>query len=502
MHQLKRLQALTHSVSGIRHRALNMAISAALLGGLSMSTQAQLFPPVIDLGSLSGSDGFRLDGESDSDYAGRVSNAGDINGDGIDDLIVGAPSRNDGAGSIYVVFGRDTGFDASLSLGSLNGGNGFRLDGVAAGEAAGRAISAAGDINGDGIGDLIIGAPNSNGYAGSSYVLFGRDTSSLGTFPAIVSLANLNGIIGFRLDGAALFDRAGRSVSGGGDINGDGIDDLIIGAYGADPNGINYAGSSYVVFGRRTGFSSPINLGNLTGADGFRLDGAAVGDVSGRSLSNAGDINGDGLDDLIIGADLASPNGNTLAGSSFVVFGSDAGFAPTVALGSLSGSDGFRLDGAAEFDFSGSSVAAAGDINGDGLDDLIVGASRASPNGNSSAGSSYVVFGRDTATTGNFPATLALSSLDGNNGFRLDGAMASDKSGVSVSAAGDINGDGIDDLLIGAPSADPNGISSAGSSYVMLGRDTANIGDFAPSINLGSLNGSNGFRLDGVAEFG
>ena len=146
------------------------------------------------------------------------------------------------------------------------------------------------------------------------------------------------------------------------------------------------------------------------------------------------------------------------------MFGKATPFAATLALSSLNGTNGFRLDGVAADDRSGYWVSAAGDMNGDGHDDLIVGALNADPNGNSS-GSSYVVFGKVTA----FSATLALSSLDGTNGFRLDGVAAGDFSGQSVTAAGDINGDGRGDLIIGASGADPNG-SYSGSSYVLFGR--------------------------------
>jgi len=140
-------------------------------------------------------------------------------------------------------------------------------------------------------------------------------------------------------------------------------------------------------------------------------------------------------------------------------------FPPAISLGGLTGSDGFRLDGVAGGDYSGFSVSAAGDFNGDGFGDLIVGAFRADPNG-SSSGSSYVVFGKATP----FAAALALSSLNGTNGFRLDGAAVGDYSGRSVSAAGDINGDGLGDLIVGAFGADPNGNSASGSSYVVFGR--------------------------------
>ncbi|HSH04226.1 MAG TPA: cadherin domain-containing protein, partial [Anaerolineae bacterium] len=143
--------------------------------------------------------------------------------------------------------------------------------------------------------------------------------------------ARLNGINGFRIDGLAAYDISGRSVSSAGDINGDGIDDLIIGADGADPNG-NFSGSSYVVFGSGGEFSSTLNLSSLNGINGFRIDGAATFDRSGFSVSSAGDINGDGIDDLIIGANGADPNGN-YSGSSYVVFGS-VNQAPTIVTNS------------------------------------------------------------------------------------------------------------------------------------------------------------------------
>jgi len=374
-------------------------------------------------------------------------------------------------------------FPAVIDLGGLNGSDGFRLDGAAAGYFSGISVSEAGDINGDGLGDLIIGAtgadPNGSS-SGSSYVVFGKTTGFAGT----QALSSLNGINGFRLDGASAGDSSGRSVSAAGDINGDGVDDLIIGAWRADPNG-EESGSSYVVFGRTTGFVATLPLSNLNGSDGFRLDGESADDFSGYSVSAAGDINGDGLGDLIIGAEGADPNGGA-SGSSYVVFGKATGFAATMDLSSLNGIDGFRLDGASTAEFSGSSVSSAGDINGDGFDDLIVGAFRANPNGLNS-GSSYVMFGKATG----FTATMDLSSLNGDDGFRLDGT-AGDYSGSSVNAAGDINGDGIDDLIIGAYGADPNG-SASGSSYVVFGRTTG----FAATKDLSSLNGDDGFRLDG-----
>jgi len=288
-------------------------------------------------------------------------------------------------------------------------------------------------------------------------------------FSATMDLSSLDGSNGFRLDGVARRDFSGRSVSSAGDVNGDGYDDVIVGAFNADPNGLN-SGSSYVVFGMASGFSATMDLSSLNGSNGFRLDGVA-GDLSGWSVSNAGDVNGDGFDDLIVGASRADMNGAD-SGSSYVVFGKASGFSAAMNLSSLDGSNGFRLDGVSEDDFTGNSVSNAGDVNGDGFDDLIVGASRADMNG-ADSGSSYVVFGKASG----FSATMNLYSLDGSNGFRLDGVSEDDYTGGSVSSAGDVNGDGFDDLIVRASGADPNGEES-GSSYIIFGRSDFSDVDF------------------------
>ena len=411
----------------------------------------------VALSSLNGSNGFVLNGEAANDTFGQsVSDAGDINGDGIDDLIIGA------AGLSYVVFGADSGLPSPFELSSLDGSNGFVLNGEEAGE-SGWSVSGTGDINGDGIDDLIVGAPfaDSNGsFSGRSYVVFGSATG----LPNPFHLSSLNGSNGFVLNGEAAGDLFGFSVSGAGDINGDGMDELIIGAPVADPNGLDRAGRSYVVFGADNGLPNPFELSSLNGENGFVLNGEAVNDRSGRSVSAAGDINGDGIDDLIVGAYGASANGSD-SGRSYVVFGSSAGFPAELDFSSLNGFNGFMLNGEAELDESGWSVSGTGDINGDGIDDLIIGAYRADLFGSKSE-RSYLVFG----TNAGFPAEFELSSLDGSNGFVLIGEADLDESGRSVSGAGDVNGDGIDDLIIGAYRADPNG-NDSGRSYVVFGSD-------------------------------
>ncbi|MER2513961.1 MAG: hypothetical protein ABTQ25_16360, partial [Nitrosomonas ureae] len=423
---------------------------------------------IISLSSLNGNNGFRLDGMKANDDLGRlVSGAGDVNGDGFDDFMVGTPHADPNglsSGSTYVVFGKASGFDATMDLSSLDGSNGFRLDGVKNGDWSGDSFSNAGDVNGDGFDDLIIGAYRAGNFSGSSYVVFGKSSG----FDAAMNLSDLNGNNGFRMDGEA-GSRSGASVNGVGDVNGDGFDDVII-------------DSSYVVFGKASGFSATMNLSGLDGSDGFRLNKA------GSSASRTGDVNGDGFDDVIIGG--VSGVASSYISSSYVVFGKASGFDAVMNLSGLDGTNGFRLDGEAVFDSSGFSVDGAGDVNGDGFDDLIIGAFRADPNG-SNSGSSYVVFGRASG----FDATMNLSNLDGNNGFRLDGETAYDFSGISVSSAGDVNGDGFDDLIIGALSASPNGALGSGSSYVVFGK----VSGFDATMDLSSINGSNGFRLDGVA---
>ncbi|SFE64931.1 integrin alpha, partial [Nitrosomonas sp. Nm166] len=416
--------------------------------------KASGFNAALELSSLDGNNGFRLDGAAEYDLTGfSVSSAGDVNGDSLDDLIIGAS----GADPSYVVFGKASGFSATLDLSSLNGSNGFRLDGP-----SGNSVSNAGDVNGDGFDDLIIGdsgADPNGDYSGSSFVVFGKASG----FGATLDISNLDGGNGFRLDGEAPYSYSGNSVSNAGDVNGDGFDDVIIGAE-SGPYG-DKAGASYVVFGKASGFNATLELSSLDGSNGFRLDGEAERDYA-SYVSNAGDVNGDGFDDVIVGASEADPNGYE-SGSSYIVFGKASGFTATMDLSSLDGNNGFRLDGVSEFDRLGSSVSNAGDVNGDGFDDVIIGAIGADPNGDYS-GSSFVVFGKASG----FAATVDLSDLDSNSGFRLDGEGVDDFSGRSVSSAGDINSDGFDDVIIGAPFADQNDVAGAGSSYVVFGRSS------------------------------
>ncbi len=384
-------------------------------------------------------------------------------------------------------------FNSIFDLSSLNGSNGFRINGISVGDRSGFSVSNAGDVNNDGIADLIIGAPSTipNGTtgAGESYIIFGRNNlGSSGNF----NLSSLDGSNGFVISEINTGDSNEISVNNAGDINNDGIDDFVIGASTADPNANNAAGETYVVFGQdNLGISSSFNLSTLNGSNGFIINGADTGDRSGRSVSNAGDVNGDGIDDLLIGAPAADPNGSA-SGESYVVFGgSNVGSLGELNLSNLNGSNGFTINGGSAGDFQGFSVSNAGDVNNDGFADVIVGGSTADPNGNSS-GESYVIFGSSNVGSS---GVINPSNLNGSNGFVLNGVGAGDLSGRSVSNAGDVNGDGIDDLLIGAPNGDPNG-NNSGESYVVFGG--TNLGA-SGSLDLSSLNGSNGFVINGVA---
>ena len=422
------------------------------------------FSTRFDLGNLNGTNGFRVTDSSHyngyyGDYGYRddgigssVAALGDINGDGIDDIAVGARDTR-AEGAVHVVFGSSGARSASTNAGSMDAATGFTIVGEASYDYVGYGVSAAGDVNGDGVADILIGAHGQDtggSGAGAAYVVYGRTSGFVRTF----DLSDLNGTNGFVLDGDGS-DYAGRSVAAAGDVNGDGVDDVLVGA-----NGAGVGGTAYVVYGTASGTDARRDLSALTATEGFAITGASSGDRAGWSVAGLGDVNGDGADDVLVGADSADDGGSN-SGAAYVVFGG-AG-AADVDVADLNGSNGFTLVGSDSSDYAGFSVAAAGDFNGDGHADLVIGARYADPNGTSS-GEAYVVFGSDRG----FAASIDLGDLDGSDGIVLRGANSYDYAGYDVSGAGDVNGDGYDDLIVGAYGADGGG-SSSGEAYVVYG---------------------------------
>lgn len=363
--------------------------------------KASGFSPILDLATLDGSNGFEMhtalrgpNGGTLVSHGVRITGAGDVNGDGFDDVVLAtanAAYAGFETGSAFVVFSPGSNFAASIDLTTLSGTNGFRVDGADQPWLFGYSVSAAHDINGDGLADILIGAPNVRigDNRGAAYVVFGRSSE----YPPNFGVGLLDGSNGFRIPGFESTSSIANSVAGLGDINGDGFADIAIDAAYSTENGTS-SGAAHIVFGKGTPFTANVEL---NAGNGFKIAGASEYDYAGH-VGAAGDVNGDGLADILIGAPGLDANGG-FSGGAYVVFGR-AG-APTtfhtINLGTLASAAGFRMNGAAANESAGINVTTAGDVNGDGLDDLLIGAPFVQSNG-LTGGATYVVLNASVGT--------------------------------------------------------------------------------------------------------
>jgi hypothetical protein len=327
-------------------------------------------------------------------FGNSVARAGDVNGDGYDDVIVGAHRSNGdlfAEGRAYVFHGSVTGLGATPA---------WVVEGDQEGAWFGHSAAGAGDVNGDGFDDVIVGARNyGNGQAaeGRAFVFLG-------------SAAGLSTTAAWWAESDQPDAHFGSAVSSAGDVNGDGYDDVVVGAPDHD-NVWQGDGRAYVYLGSATGLG-------LTST--WSVTSGRANALYGHSVACAGDVNGDGYDDVAVGApDLT--NDQTREGRVYVYPGSASGLSTTP----ISGSEGNQ--GSARF---GVSVASAGDVDGDGFADLVVGAESW---GFANEGRAFLFRGTPAGLTGQ---AWSVSPGDG--------------SGHSVAGAGDVNGDGFDEVIVGA----------------------------------------------------
>lgn len=360
-----------------------------------------------------------------------VACAGDVDGDGIGDVLLGAPQESGvaaGAGAAALVLGPIVaGLDA-LTPDAL-------MTGVEAGDGAGVSVASAGDVDGDGFGDVVIGAWQRNGVArdtGAAYLLRGPIDGTVALGPEHIVL-----------EGDAPDAYAGFAVAGAGDVNGDGLADVLVSSFHARERGA----VGLLLGPVRRG---PVLLGD---ADAV-IRGERDGEHAGIAVAAAGDVDGDGYGDVLVGAPFEDSGGED-AGAVYLLRG------PLRAEVSLHDAEA-KLVGESGGDQAGTSLAAAGDVNGDGVMDFVIGAPFAD-RGGTDAGAAYLVLG---------PIRGVVSLADAAAIFV--GEAAGDGAGVAVSGVPDIDADGRAELLIGAWGADFAG-DGAGAAYLVAGADARGV---------------------------
>ena len=355
-----------------------------------------------------------LRGEAPLDFAGLAcASGGDLNGDGLDDLLVGAEGHDGdetNQGVVYVLFDSPTGvLDLHDAPASLLGEEGM--------DCAGADVGIALDADGDGLDDILVGAPGKD-HGGAAYLILGRPAP----WSPDTSLATADA--SFLAEGTV--DSAGSAVAGAGDVDGDGLGDLVVGAWHNGAAGVA-AGAAYLILGRTSGWAMDLSLAD---ADS-RFTGESSGDYAGSDVAAAGDLNGDGLADFLIGAPY-SDLGGLGSGAAYLILGSVQGWPAT---SDLSTSDAaFAGDG--EWHSAGRAVAGAGDVDGDGLDDILV-----SGTGGDGGETAALFLG----TPFGWAPDVALADADitfvAQEGWEL--------ADVALGGGGDVDGDGLDDILVG-----------------------------------------------------
>lgn len=452
------------------------------------------FDPAVTLGDV---ENLRLFRETSGLPGAGLSAIGDINGDGVADIGVALniPGGIGATGPVaYVLFGPTPDGDG-LDLGSLTAASGFAVVGADAPGSTAASIAAAGDVNGDTLEDFVLGLGEDG-----LYVVFGRDDDSFGSELDLTTLDADSGTnVRITVAGGAGSSAANLVAAGAGDLDNDGLADIVFGVPGVN-DGAEQSGIAGVLFGSAT--IGTVGEVVADGANGF-LFRSALGDDArlGTSVARAGDVNDDGIDDVVIGAPTAGAQDD---GAAYVVFGrdvaSDGAFAAELTPEALNGTVGFAITGVSgAAGATGQSVAGAGDINGDGIDDLLIGAPDDASHGNpAGSGTAYAVFGQEELVTAvisaaAFGPSLDLGSLGSAEGLVIPGLAAGDALGTSVAGGVDVSGDGIADLVLGAPGVQ----GGTGAAYLVYGA-----GGLSGTVDLGGLDGTTGTRLDGTTAGG